>query len=576
MNMNENKELKQTVELYKNLNKQRKAILSLPAEKALNRIFDSPQPAAIVHSFPEEDFYFFINDIGVEDSLQLLSLASDKQKEYIFDIEAWEKDRISINNITKWLALFLTADPQRFVRWFLNRKTEFIEFYLFKNIEVRIREHDQDPSIFSDDFFTLDDVFYIKFIDLSVDIESESNFITNRNEFLSNFLDELSAYDHNIFQHILLETFTVIPAEYEEEAFRLRNVRLAEKGFLPFDEAIGIYQPLKPEALSGQRTKNITDNSEEKPYIPVSYYSTEMLKEHNLFTDSLKKIKKDDILQQIQVELAGLANQIIVADQKVIKNKEELNDIVKKTCGYISIGLKLLTEKGAELDENRAVALIRKFPLSKIFRVGYGLVLELKWQAEKWRKISWFKKNGLSLSFWGEKWVGVLGGLLIKKPLCYDNYRTGVLYREFYSVEDIKSAEKILNEIIAFDNLLSHMTVKFAPPYSKLLTCKNLVLTLWARHYLGLSDILIPLDIDEFKVFFDNLWESEEKPRKTSILMKEAFLNRLSEKTGIDSYDISRKLGQTMENLFGEIENEYGSVSKKDLNSKYIHLFITK
>ena len=96
--MDEDKELKRTVELYKNLNKQRKTILSLPAEKALDRIFDSPQPTAIVHSFLEEDFYFFINDIGVEDSLQLLSLASDKQREYIFDIEAWEKDRISINN----------------------------------------------------------------------------------------------------------------------------------------------------------------------------------------------------------------------------------------------------------------------------------------------------------------------------------------------------------------------------------------------------------------------------------------------------------------------------------------------
>ena len=576
LNMNKNKELKQTVELYKNLNKQRKAILSLPAEKALDRIFDSPHPAAIVHSFPEEDFYFFINDIGVEDSLQLLSLASDKQREYIFDIEAWEKDRISINNVTKWLALFLTADPQRFVRWFLNRKTEFIEFYLFKNIEVKIREHDEDPSIFGDDFFTLDDVFYIKFIDLPVDTESESNFIINRNEFLSKFLDELSAYDHNIFQHVLLEAFTVIPAEYEEEAFRLRNVRLAEKGFLPFDEAIGVYQPLKPEALSGQRTKCIANNSEGKLYIPVPYYSTEMLKEDNLFTDSLKKIATDDVLQQIQVELAGLANQIIVADQKVIKNKEELNDIVKKTCGYISIGLKLLIEKGAELDENRAVALIQRFPLSKIFRVGYGLVLELKWRAEKWRKISWFKKNRLPLSFWGEGWIGVLGGLLIKKPLYYDNYKTGLLYREFYSIEDIKYAEKVLNEIIAFDSLLSHMTVKFAPPYNNLFTCKNLVLTLWARYYLGLSDILIPLDIDEFKMFFDHLWESEEKPRKTSILMKESFLNRLSEKTGLDSYDISRKLGQTMEDLFSEIDNEYGSVSKKDLTPKYIHLFMTK
>ena len=112
----------------------------------------------------------------------------------------------------------------------------------------------------------------------------------------------------------------------------MRNVRLAEKGFLPFDEAIGIYQPLKPENLSGQSAKFITESSEERLYIPVPHYSTGMLKQDNLLADSLKKIEKDDVLQQIQIELAGLANQIIVADQRVIKNKEELNDLIKKTC----------------------------------------------------------------------------------------------------------------------------------------------------------------------------------------------------------------------------------------------------
>ncbi|MBU4413775.1 MAG: hypothetical protein KJ976_01545, partial [Proteobacteria bacterium] len=103
MKMNEDKDTKLAIELSQNLSRQRKEILSLPPEKALDRILDSPQPAAIVHSFPEEDFYFLINDIGLEDSLQLLSLASDKQLEYILDIEVWERDRISVNRVTKWL-----------------------------------------------------------------------------------------------------------------------------------------------------------------------------------------------------------------------------------------------------------------------------------------------------------------------------------------------------------------------------------------------------------------------------------------------------------------------------------------
>jgi len=36
--------------------------------------------------------------------------------------------------------------------------------------------------------------------------------------------------------------------------------------------------------------------------------------------------------------------------------------------------------------------------------------------------------------------MGVLGGILLKKPLFYDNYKTGVLYREFTSAEDVACA----------------------------------------------------------------------------------------------------------------------------------------
>ena len=55
--------------------------------------------------------------------------------------------------------------------------------------------------------------------------------------------------------------------------------------------------------------------------------------------------------------------------------------------------------------------------------------------------------------------MGVIGGLLLKHPLFYDNYETGVLYREFASYADIRKTETILNEIIAFDDLLAFIPV---------------------------------------------------------------------------------------------------------------------
>jgi len=581
---------KQDIERTIKLFEQRKEIFFLPADRALERILDSKHPAAVVHSFPEQDLYFLIHDIGLKDSMPLLSLASSSQWEYMLDVEAWEKDRIDIKSAVKWLDLLFRADSNRFIRWFLDKKTEFIEFCLFKNLEVKIREHDQDPSDFGDDFFTHDGTFYIRIIDSAFMPEFKNADEDIRKEFLAAFIKRLAAYDHITYQKVLLEFPSVIPAETEEEAYRLRNVRLAEKGFLPFDEAIGIYQPLKPQALVDKRsTKNIFVTSDQNLPLPVPLYSVRMLKEDNLFTNSLQIIEADDVLLQIQSEFAGLANQIISADQKPIRDRDELNNVVRKACGYISMGLERLTGGDRKPDKNLCAVLLQKYLLTQIFRLGYGLALELKWRAEKWRSKSWFAKQGLPLSFWGEEWLGVLGGLLIKKPLFYDNYKIGVLYREFFSISDIKKTENILDEIIAFDDLFSLMAIEFKRLPGRMLTHKNLILTLWARHYLGFSDELIPLTIDELRILFDDLFaglpesapesapkSNRGKSNKISISMKESFLDWLAEKTGIKHYDITQRLDQTLENLFYEIESEYGHVSKKDLDPRYIYLFLVK
>jgi hypothetical protein len=577
--MNEKKENKKIIARIKNLARQRKEILSLPPEKALDAILDSPQSTALVHSLSEEDFHFLIHDIGIEDALPLLRVASDKQWEYIVDLEIWEKDRIDLTSVTKWFDLLFKIDPNRFIKWFLHEKTELMEFYLFKNIEIRIRKTDEDPSEFDTAFFSFDDTFYVKFLDDTfapeLDLsDGERTTKSHRDDFLSKFLETLSAYDHLTYQKVLLETSGIIPAETEEEAYRLKNVRLAEKGFLPYEEAIGIYQPLKAEDFKKQPTKFIASESERKLFFPVPFYHTGLLEQEDYFTTALKNIEIDDVLGQIQIEFAGLCNRIISADQKKIREKDQLKSVVKKACGYINIGLQKLTEDEEDPSAVRRAALIQKYALSNIFKVGFGLALELKWRAEKWQEESWFKRNGLLLGFWDKDWMGVLGGLLIKKPLFYDNYKTGVLYREFFTLQDIQDTENTLNEIVAFDETLSLMNIEPEPVSAGYLTYKNFVFTLWARNYMGLTEEFLPLPFDTFKKFFNDLWAGKDKPHKTRRTMKESFLNWLSDKTGFTHYEITQNLGQTLENLFNEIESELGEVSGKDLDPRYINLFL--
>jgi len=578
--MREDIQDKSIIVLKKNYIKEREKLLALPPEKVLDYIIDHPRPGELVQSFPEEDFYLLIHDIGPEDSLELLSMASASQWEYILDLESWQRDEMDIPALTKWFGLLLQADPGRLIKWLAQDKPEMFEFYLFKNIEVIAREHDQDPTDFGKGFFTFDDVYYMRVIDAQGDRESQTRDEKTRGEVLPQLLERLAGFDHIRFQEMLHKAGSVIPAESEEEAFRLRNVRLAEKGFLPFDEAVGIYQYLDRGALQNLPDKVKAGKPEQGNFLPTPLYPARMIKEENLFSTALQVIEGYELLQRLQVEFAALCNRIVMADQKKIQDRQSLRDVVKKACGYLSIGLgRLLDLKTLPPEQQKKVSAVNlaKFPLSEIFRVGYGAAVELKWRAEKWLKKSWFKGAGLPLSFWGETWLGVLGGLMLKRPLFYDAYKTGVLYREFSSGEDIPQTERALDAIMAFDDLFARMDLTIKPVSAKtVLNHKNLVLTHWARHYLKLSKEFRPLTPDEFKNFFQTLWvdENENIPRKIQPPLKSSFLDWLAEETGLGAGEIGIRLGHVLEALFNEIESEYGYVSSGDLDPKYIHLFL--
>lgn len=554
---------------------EREKLLPFPSEKALDFILEHPHAGDLVQSFPEQDFYFLIHDIGPEDSLELLAMASEDQWEYILDLESWQRDRVDPAALTKWFDLLLRADPGRLVYWLLKDRLELVEFYLFKNIEVVIREHDQDPADFGKGFFTFDDVFYMRIIG-KAETESESPDEKIRGNVLELLLKRLAEFDHVQFQHVLMEASSLIPAETEEEAYRMRNVRLAEKGLLPLEEALGIYQYLKPSALQARRPDTSAVHSENGALLPIPLYPSKMMEGENLFTTSLQVVDGADVLAQIQAEFVALCNQIVTADQKKIHDRESLREVVKKACGYLSIGLgRLLDLKTLPLEQQKKISAehLKRFSILQLFQVGYGHALELKWRAEKWHKNSWFKKAGLSLSFWGETWTGVLGGLLLKRPLCYDDYKTGVLYREFSSSADIFRTEKELETIMAFDDLLAQLNISVKPVKANtVLNYKNFVLTLWARNHLGIGKELRPLALDEFKDFFRALWIEEDTPRRIRQSFKTSFLNWLADETGAG--DIGLHLGDCFERLFREIESEYGYVTETDLDPKYIHLFL--
>lgn len=553
---------------------ERQEILAMTPEKALAAIAEHPLPVTLVQSMAEEDFYLLIHSVGPDDAHPVLALASNNQWEYILDMETWAKDRMDTHALTLWIKRLLRADADRLTHWITHEKHEELRLYLFRNIELHVREYEQDPSEIDKNYFSDDQTYYIRLRPYPTSYKHPQK---ERDELIHDLLKRLSVYDHIGYRDMLLDVSATIPAEAEEELYHLHKVRLAEKGFLPFEEAVGVYQALSVNELVSRTPKPRIVGGRTVDSYPLPIDTVRPDAAANLFSQTLSQIQDTPSLQRLQTEFAGLCNQVIAADQRQIREKPALAQVVAKVGDYISIGMEKAAAAVKKTPYGHATH-VQTYYLGDLFRVGYGCSLSLKWKADQWQRASWFVSTGLSLNFWGEAWLGVLGGLLIKRPLFYDNYTTGVLYREFASLADVDHTEAVLKDIIAFDDLLSLMTLDINPSrLPSFLTYQNLLLTLWANHCLAEGngdDTLQPLTHSQFKTFFEQLWQTDAQPKRIGSSVRQNFLEWLAQRSGLTPYEITDRMGSALESLFNLMESELGPLENDSLDPRFIQLFL--
>ena len=556
-------------------------IMAAPVSKALETILDYPQPAALVHAFPEQDFHLLVREIGINDALILLKLASNRQWEYLLDVEVWARDRIDLEALSRWAHLLMSVDSRRLVDWASSEKWRLFECLFHKEIDVVILEENDDPSDLDENFFTIDGTFYVRLRPLSQDLaiddqEAMEVFLKNRQQFVRAFLTRLAENNFPRYQTFLLESAGLLLAEQEEETYRLRNVRLAEKGFLPFDEAVGVYQHLDLYDLKARDKRSPTDQQGEGLKTPHFVHSVPV--GAALWAQAVTLLDDDLLRQSVAQEMAALVNQLVMADQQKIQSRDDLKQVMDKANGYVQIALERLAQKEG-VDENHPVHMrryISQYALHDLFRLGFSQVLQIKWRADKWRLKAWFRTQKLPLSFWDQQWMGTLGGLLLKKPRYFSN-RPDALYTEFGTMDEVMEVQSILEQVMAMDRLFSHLKLPAKGPRSTLLIWKNLLLTAWCRQMLNLPNRLASVSLKQFRPFYETeLMQFEGDVGCIRKSAKEDFLAWLSQKSGWTAGMIRDRVGVSLDHLFHQIEEQLGGVRPAHLDSKYIDLFILR
>ena len=384
---------------------------TLSGNKILDRLLEMENPRETVHSLSSGDFYWLVKKIGDEDCMPLLALASTDQWQYLIDLEIWKRDRVDVAHSWDWLKRLQQADFGRLIKWLLNKGETFTYYHLFRSIELIVIGDDDEAYTLPEGFFSLDGNVYIRVID------------SDHQETIESIIREIARQDLARYQALVLGLGGLLPAETEEKMYRMKNVRLAEHGFLPHEEAVSIYAPLEPEDLGMRKEKRLNDvvvDDEVRAMVPLSPFVR--AEANNILTEGLHGNADPAFLDRIRLEFAGLSNQLLVADGLLNPELDVLIGSCRKAASYLNLALERLGGR----DLSKAQEVLRKHSLVELFRVGFGLALKVKWEAERWVKESWFYDQGLDVDFWAERWGGVLGGLLAK-GIADALARTGVL-----------------------------------------------------------------------------------------------------------------------------------------------------
>ena len=78
-------------------------LMRLPAKRRLELIVERPDAQSVVAAMDANDFFHTVQEIGADDSLPLLALASLEQMNHLFDIEWWRKDTLEPAKALTWI-----------------------------------------------------------------------------------------------------------------------------------------------------------------------------------------------------------------------------------------------------------------------------------------------------------------------------------------------------------------------------------------------------------------------------------------------------------------------------------------
>jgi len=384
----------------------------LAPKERMELILEDPDARRLVASFQPQELFWLIKEIGEEDALGLMQLASPEQSRFILDLELWQGWNFSQEKACHWLSFFMEGGEPRIHSLLECLDFEFLQLFLGRELLVGggIGDLDSDEVRQMDYDHTFDDTFMLKFKN------------PKHSRLIGSFVEMLIKLDHPLYVALMESIQGGLETELEEECLRFRNGRLEDLGFPALAEALSMYRRVNPASFQLLRDKDLEPGGETSALVPVRADRETLLFKALAATGS----------PELGQELNYLVNGALVAEGAGFDDPSGMATIAQRVCGYLNLALETLC--GADLQ--KAADLLVTERLKRLFQLGYSVVMELKSAAE-------FKET---VDYPSGK---LLAGLKTKRPRFYCGLDPEGIdgYREFRDLADVKRVAEMVRQL---------------------------------------------------------------------------------------------------------------------------------
>ena len=385
--------------------------------KRLELVMEDPQAAELVPRIPVEDFYYLVRGVGIEDTIEVLRLASTEQLQGCLDLDLWQGDRLSTPRVLAWLEVLAELPPSVLARTVHALDTELVALVVGRHARVYDRSAGEAPDDESTYVVhrTADEAFVVEF--------RTTNATAART--LERFIMQLYDGDPDLARGLLTEAKWGTTAELEEGSYRWRTARLADLGFPSYEDALGVYRLVDPAAPVAAAPTGY----ESSETLPVPF--ADVLGGDSLLERALAEVDDADRLGTLSAALVALLNRVLVADRIDPGDVDTVRETTARARDTVSLALDHLSGG----DVARAAALLSQAGFVELFRVGHSLTAQLARRARVLDRADVFDPN--------------LDALLEPRPLfpCGLDAEPTAGERPFRSVADVRVVEAYLGTL---------------------------------------------------------------------------------------------------------------------------------